>query len=437
MADLGQLWFSLGIKDNTQAGIEEAMKRFDKLNAKLKLGIDKNVFRNAITSYLKGQEFKARITPTLPKNTGKLSMEVNKQTLRGSINEALKGKEFEARVKMVVEKASVQDAIRQAFSKAGLNYNTTASDVRSQRILEIQARMAQRAALSQIQLAAAHSRAQRAADLQTASSERLNRSMKSGTNISSQLRNQIANLYSLYTIERFATQIVEIGGEFQKQRIALKSILGDAGRAETIFGKIRDLAVESPYTFKDLTGYTKQLAAFSIPYEELYDTTKRLADISSGLGVDMGRLILAYGQVRSAAFLRGQEVRQFTEAGIPLLDELAKKFSMLEGRVVSVGEVFDKISRREVPFQMVKDVLWDLTNEGGKFYNMQAVLTESLSGKLDKLKDSYEIMLADIAQANNGIIGGSLDLLSELTGHWKEVAEAIGSLIISSMLLSK
>ena len=430
MADLGKLWFSLGIKDNTQAGIEEAMKRFDKLNAKLKLGIDKNVFRSAITSYLKGQEFKARITPTLPRNTGKLSMEVNKQTLRGSINEALKGKEFEARVKMVVEKASVQDAIRQAFSKAGLNYNTTASDVRSQRILEIQARMDQRAALSQIQLAAAHSRTQRAADLQAASSERLNRSMKSGTNISSQLRNQIANLYSLYTIERFATQIVEIGGEFQKQRIALKSILGDAGRAETIFGKIRDLAVESPYTFKDLTGYTKQLAAFSIPYEELYDTTKRLADISSGLGVDMGRLILAYGQVRSAAFLRGQEVRQFTEAGIPLLDELAKKFSMLEGRVVSVGEVFDKISRREVPFQMVKDVLWDMTNAGGKFYNMQAVLTESLSGKLDKLKDSYEIMLADIAQANNGIIGGSLDMLAGLTGHWKELAGAIGELIV-------
>lgn len=430
MADLGQLWFSLGIKDNTQAGIEEAMKRFDKLNAKLKLGIDKNVFKSAITSYLKGQEFKARITPTLPKNTGKLSMEVNKQTLRGSINEALKGKEFEARVKMVVEKASVQDAIRQAFSKAGLNYNTTASDVRQQRIMEIQARMSQRAALSQIQLAAAHSRAQRAADLQAASSERLNRSMKSGTNISSQLRNQIANLYSLYTIERFVTQIVEIGGEFQKQLIALKSILGDAGRAETIFGKIRDLAVESPYTFKDLTGYTKQLAAFSIPYEELYDTTKRLADISSGLGVDMGRLILAYGQVRSAAFLRGQEVRQFTESGIPLLDELAKKFSMLEGRVVSVGEVFDKISRREVPFQMVKDVLWDMTNAGGKFYNMQAVLTESLSGKLDKLKDSYEIMLADIAQANNGIIGGSLDMLAGLTGHWKELAGAIGELIV-------
>ena len=174
---------SLGIKDNTQAGIEEAMKRFDKLNAKLKLGIDKNDFQECHHVVPEGTGIQSPHHPTLPKNTGKLSMEVNKQTLRGSINEALKGKEFEARVKMVVEKASVQDAIRQAFSKAGLNYNTTASDVRSQRILEIQARMAQRAALSQIQLAAAHSRAQRAADLQAASSERLNRSMKSGTNI--------------------------------------------------------------------------------------------------------------------------------------------------------------------------------------------------------------------------------------------------------------
>ena len=33
-----------------------------------------------------------------------------------------------------------------AFAKAGMNYNTTASDVRAQRILEIQQRMALRAA---------------------------------------------------------------------------------------------------------------------------------------------------------------------------------------------------------------------------------------------------------------------------------------------------
>lgn len=259
--------------------------------------------------------------------------------------------------------------------------------------------------------------------------DKTNASLKSQDGIVRSLQGQIANMYSIYTLERFATQLIEIGGEFQKQHIALQSILGDGAKADAMFSKIKNLAIESPFTFQQLAGYTKQLAAFQIPYEELYDTTKRLADVSAGLGVDMGRIILAYGQVRSAAFLRGQEVRQFTEAGIPLLDELAKKFSQLENRVVSVGEVFDKISNREVPFEMVKEVFTDLTNEGGKFYNMQAKLSDSLSGKLAKLKDAYQIMLADIAQANNSLLGGSIDMVRILTEHWRELLPVLTGVI--------
>lgn len=223
--------------------------------------------------------------------------------------------------------------------------------------------------------------------------------------------------------------MIQIGGEFEKQKIALRSILGDASKAETIFSQIKTLAVESPFEFKDLASYTKQLSAFSIPYEELYDTTKRLADISAGLGIDMGRIILAYGQVRSAAFLRGQEVRQFTEAGIPLIDELAKKFTQLEGNVVSAGEVFDRISKRMVSFEMVKDVLWDLTNEGGKFYNMQEELAESLAGRWANLRDSYDIMLSEIAEGNNGPLKASLDILTGLMNNWRGVASVIGTLL--------
>nr|DAY59014.1 MAG TPA: tail tape measure protein [Caudoviricetes sp.] len=259
--------------------------------------------------------------------------------------------------------------------------------------------------------------------------DKTNASLKSQDGIVRSLQGQIANMYSIYTLERFATQLIEIGGEFQKQHIALQSILGDGAKADAMFSKIKNLAIESPFTFQQLAGYTKQLAAFQIPYEELYDTTKRLADVSAGLGVDMGRIILAYGQVRSAAFLRGQEVRQFTEAGIPLLDELAKKFTQLENRVVSVGEVFDKISNREVPFEMVKEVFTDLTNEGGKFYNMQAKLSDSLSGKLAKLKDAYQIMLADIAQANNSLLGGSVDMVRILTEHWRELLPVLTGVI--------
>lgn len=236
-------------------------------------------------------------------------------------------------------------------------------------------------------------------------------------------------MYSIYTLERFVRGLYTIGGEFQKQRIALTSILGDSMKAETIFNRIKDLAVVSPFQFKELASYTKQLSAYSIPYEELYDTTKRLADISAGVGVDMGRIILAYGQVRSAAFLRGQELRQFTEAGIPLVDELAKRFTKLTGVVTSAGDVFDKISRKEVSFGMVKDVLWDLTNEGGKFYNMQEALAESLAGKWSNLQDAWDVMMADIAESNSGVLSDSLELLTELMKHWKAMAAILGTLV--------
>lgn len=429
MADLGSLFYSLYLKDMTDSDIDKVRKKLESMNVSMNLGIDANKIDAAIKGILAQRSYSVNIAPASMGGKGVVPIDIDKQTLRKSIEDALKGNTYEAKVKLVVDKAQVSDAIKQAFAKAGVQYNTTASDVRQQRILDIKARMAERAALAQQRLTNAQEAGARAAQRNNSSISSLNSSLTHQDRILSGLKNQIANVYSIYTLERFATQLVEIGGEFQKQRIALQAILGSASKADAIYAKIKDLAIESPFNFKELMGYTKQLSAFSIPYNELYETTKRLADISSGLGVDMGRIILAYGQVRSAAFLRGQEVRQFTEAGIPLLDELAKKFSLLENRVVSVGEVFDKISQREVPFQMVKDVLWDLTNEGGKFYNMQEVLTESLSGKLAKLKDSYEIMLSEVAQANNKVLGGGLDALTSLTDHWKELLTVLSGVI--------
>jgi len=159
--------------------------------------------------------------------------------------------------------------------------------------------------------------------------------------------------------------------------------------------------------------------------DEIYETTKKLADVSAGLGVDMSRIILAYGQVRSAAFLRGQEVRQFTEAGIPILAELAKQFEEIEGHAVSTGEVFDRISKRQVPFEMVEEAFRRMTSEGGKFYNMQEVLAATVKGKISNLQDSWEIMLSRIGDANSGLIKGSISLLTELINNYEKLGKVI------------
>lgn len=237
-----------------------------------------------------------------------------------------------------------------------------------------------------------------------------------------------AGYLSIRGVSQFVSELVRVTGEFEKQEKTLGAILQDVEGAKSLISDLKGLAVESPFQFKDLATYAKQLSAYSVPMEELYDTTRMLADVSAGLGVGMDRLILAYGQVRSAAFLRGQEVRQFTEAGLPILEELAKQFEVLEGRAVSAGEVFDKISSRLVPFEMVAKIFEDLTSEGGKFYEMQAVQAETLAGKVSNLKDAYEIMLNEIG-SSSGILKGSVDMLRKMMLNWEKIGTIIKGLI--------
>lgn len=433
MADLGSLNFSVHLKDCTEQDYEQIKKKLVekqvKLNTKLGVKVDRQIIRESIDNALKSKIFKVNVGVNkinVPSEV-KAKLKIDDASLRDSISSAVNKKKY--KINIVVDKAKVSDVIKQALQKAGYKYNTTASDVRQQRILDIQAKMAERAALAEQRLTNARMQAARASGTHNAAMKRENTAMSSQSRIAGELKNQIANVYSIYTLERFVRGLYTIGGEFQKQRIALTSILGDSMKAETIFNRIKDLAVVSPFQFKELASYAKQLSAYSIPYEELYDTTKRLADISAGVGVDMGRIILAYGQVRSAAFLRGQELRQFTEAGIPLVDELAKRFTKLTGVVTSAGDVFDKISRKEVSFGMVKDVLWELADEGGKFYNMQEALAESLAGKWSNLQDAWDVMMADIAEGNSGVLSDSLELLTDLMKHWGAVADILGILV--------
>ena len=237
--------------------------------------------------------------------------------------------------------------------------------------------------------------------------------------------------FSIMGAERLVRNLVRVSAEFELQRTTLRAILQDVGGADAIFEQIKSLALVSPFSFKKLVTYTKQLSAYSIPMNELYETTKMLADVSAGLGVGMDRLVLAYGQVRSAAFLRGQEVRQFTEAGIPILNELAKQFTEIEGRLVSVGEVFDKISARQVPFEMVAKVFKDMTSEGGKFFKMQEVQAQTLQGKLSNLKDAYEIMFSEIGEKVSPTIKGLVDWLRRLMSNYEEVGREIKAMIIT------
>lgn len=359
-----------------------------------------------------------------------ISVEIKDKVLKDSIRAALRTEKFPIRV--IVDKAEAQDAVRQALQAAGLQSRTgfTASDKRAwdaeSRRMEAQARVAAQNALAQRRLAGAHNTARAAADAHVRSSISLGAAMRGNIHIAGELGPMLASAYSIVALKSFLQKVVEIGGELEKQHLAVKAILGDEGMANTISSQINALAVKSPFGIMELNQYAKQLTAFQIPYNELYDTMKRMADVSAAVGVDMGRIILAYGQVRAAKFLKGTELRQFTEANIPLIDMLAERFTKLKGEIVSAADIMDMISNKEVSFEDVKAVLWELTGEGGKFYNMQEVLSESVQAKWKNLADAIDLMYADIADSLSKPLKGTAEILTELTSKWSTIATVAG-----------
>lgn len=242
--------------------------------------------------------------------------------------------------------------------------------------------------------------------------------------------------FSVNTLQGFVGQIAEIRGQFELSQRSLEAILQSKPKADEIFNKTVELAIKSPFRIKDLVDYTRQLSAYRIESDKLYDTTKRLADVSAGLGVDMSRLILAYGQVKAAAYLRGSEVRQFTEAGVNMYGELQSYFKEVKGEAYTIAQIVDMISKRMVTFKDVEAIFQRMTDKGGMFYNMQEIQANTLTGMIEKMKDSLDVMFNDIGKNWKGMLKGVISATTSLLNNWKAIA-TVGQALITILATLK
>lgn len=250
---------------------------------------------------------------------------------------------------------------------------------------------------------------------------------RSQSQVLSDLKSMAAQYLSVYGAQQFLHNIIEIGGQLEMQRLSIAAILDDASMANELFGQVKALAVKSPFGVVQLDQDMKQLSAYGFEANELYDMTRRLADISAATGTDVSRLALALGHVRSEMALTGYTLRQFSMANVPMAKMLSEQLSEVEKRVVSVAEVRKRVRNKEIGYEEVEKVIKDLTNEGGIFYNMQEVMSESVKAKYKNLKDSLDIMYGEIAES---AVGGALKKVAEslmsLTRNWEDMMAVLG-----------
>lgn len=229
----------------------------------------------------------------------------------------------------------------------------------------------------------------------------------------------------LGAITGFVKSLMEVRGQYELLERSIGAVLNDFEKGSQIFREQQTLALKSPFTVIDLASTTKMLAAYNFEAEELVDVSKRIADISAALGVPMERLTYNLGQIRAQTVLTARDVRDFANAGLSITTELAKMYTEQEERIVSVGDVMDRMSNKMVSFTDVMKVLNRYTDEGGMFYDFQAKQAETLAGQLSNLTDAYDFMLNEIGKENQGMLTGSISLVRSLFENWRSVANIL------------
>lgn len=403
MADLGNLFFTLGIKMGDVEGIDRLMKELDR--PRKTLSELKKMSKSSVAALGKDNRTLANTM-----NAAATASEKEKNMLAATTSELTK------QTAAADKAAASNDRLARSWErllKGGTIGRQTADNLR----------MAGYAKLPEAEgMSADYWRRQ---ENLSKSIEKANKPLERQNRLLSQLRTAASTYVSIWTAGQFLNSLVRITGEFELQRVSLRAMLNDINAADKIFSQTKLLAVESPFQFMDLMGFAKQLAAFSVPKNELFDTTKMLSDISAGLGVDMGRIVLAYSQIRSAGFLKGTELRQLTEAGVPVLEDLSRMFTQMEGQAVTIGDVFERISLRQVPFEMIEQVFKDMTSEGGKFYRMQEIQAETLRGQVSNLVDAWQIALYELGSSSDGILKFGVGAIRTLIENLNLVIPAI------------
>lgn len=283
-------------------------------------------------------------------------------------------------------------------------------------------------------------------DRQAIAEQNLSNAMRAASQAASQqshvlsdLRNMAAQYVSVWSVANFVKDVAQVTGELELQRKSLEVIIGSAEKAGELYGEIRNLSQQSPYTFQDLIKSTRQLAAFGVQTKDLYSTMKSLSDIGAGLSVDVSRLILAYGHVKSYGYLSGIQNRQFETAGIDMVGALADRYNKLareaaganaEIQKVTRQDVFKKMRNKEISFEDVNAVIMDLDKPGGKFYNMQERQFETLGGKLRNLRNNYNIMLSEIGEDHKGVLMGGVEMINGITAGWERWAAVLKGILI-------
>ena len=209
-----------------------------------------------------------------------------------------------------------------------------------------------------------------------------------------------------------------LAGNLQQADVAFTTMLWGAEAARRMLQDLSDFAANTPFELTGVRETAKQLLAYNIEAHKIIPTLKALGDVSAGLSVPIQQVAFAYGQVKSAGRLLGQDLRQFTNAGVPIIAELAKNLGVAESKIK------DMVSAGKIWFADVEKAFQTMSSEWGKFANLMEKQSDTMMGAWSNLQDSIDSLGEAIWSLFTGEVGGLFKWMASIVEAVKEWAVA-------------
>ncbi|OYV87959.1 MAG: hypothetical protein B7Z73_09380 [Planctomycetia bacterium 21-64-5] len=198
--------------------------------------------------------------------------------------------------------------------------------------------------------------------------------------------------------------IVGSFADAEKAQVAFTTMLGGSEEAaKRLLGELQKLGDTTPLELPELRDAAKTLLAMGTNAEDVTDNLRMIGDVATGVNVPIGHIAQIWGKVSLSNKVQGEELRQLSENGIPIVSELAKKYGVTTEAIYGMGEA------GQISFRDLEETFGRLTGEGGRFHGMMAKIGQTMGGRWSTLKDTIRAIAVQIGGAMAPALKKALD----------------------------
>ena len=234
-----------------------------------------------------------------------------------------------------------------------------------------------------------------------------------------------AGIFAVSGVQDFVSKLYSVRGEFQQLEISFKTMLGSGEQANELLAQLAQTAASTPFDLQGIASSAKNMLAYGFAADQVNETIVRLGNVAAGLSQPLGDIVYLYGSLRASGRVTNIDIKQFANRGIPIYEELAKVLGK------SVSEINSLVSAGKVGFPEIEQAFQNMTNKGGKFYNLMQAQSESLTGQISNLQDNIDMMFNELGKASEGVLSSGVKAVSYLVENYEKIGKVIAGLIVT------